>query len=55
MGQWLMGAGLAPDSYVVSQGTCLGRAGRVHMKRDEQHQVWVGGESVTCIQGSVQL
>jgi PhzF family phenazine biosynthesis protein len=55
MGQWLMGAGLAPASYVVSQGTCLGRAGRVHMKRDEQNQVWVGGESVTCIEGSVLL
>ncbi|MDP5115837.1 MAG: PhzF family phenazine biosynthesis protein [Burkholderiaceae bacterium] len=55
MGQWLMGAGLAPDSYVVSQGTCLGRAGRVHMQRDEQNQVWVGGESVTCIEGSVLL
>jgi predicted PhzF superfamily epimerase YddE/YHI9 len=46
---------LAPDSYVVSQGTCLGRAGRVHMQRDEQNQVWVGGESVTCIEGSVLL
>ena len=55
MGQWLMGEGLAPDSYVVSQGTCLGRAGRVHMQRDEQNQVWVGGESVTCIEGSVLL
>ena len=55
MGQWLMGAGLAPDSYVVSQGACLGRAGRVHMQRDEQNQVWVGGESVTCIEGSVLL
>jgi PhzF family phenazine biosynthesis protein len=55
MGQWLIGAGLAPDSYVVSQGTCLGRAGRVHMQRDEQNQVWVGGESVTCIEGSVLL
>jgi len=55
MGQWLIGAGLAPDSYVVSQGTCLDRAGRVHMQRDEQNQVWVGGESVTCIEGSVLL
>jgi len=55
MGQWLMGAGLAPNSYVASQGTCLGRAGRVYVQRDEQNQVWVGGESVTCIQGSVQL
>lgn len=55
MGQWLMGAGLAPSSYVASQGTCLGRAGRVHVHRDEQNQVWVGGESVTCIEGSVKL
>ncbi len=38
-----MGAGLAPSSYVASQGTCLGRAGRVHVRRDEQNQVWVGG------------
>lgn len=55
MGQWLIGAGLAPDSYVASQGTCLARAGRVYVHRDEQNQVWVGGESVTCIQGSVKL
>ena len=55
MGQWLMGAGLAPNSYVASQGACLARAGRVYVHRDEQNQVWVGGESVTCIQGSVKL
>jgi PhzF family phenazine biosynthesis protein len=55
MGQWLIGAGLAPDSYVASQGTCLARAGRVYVHRDAQNQVWVGGESVTCIEGSVQL
>ena len=55
MGQWLMGAGLAPDSYVASQGTCLARAGKVYVHRDEQNQVWVGGESATCIQGSVKI
>jgi len=55
IGQWLIGAGLAPDSYVASQGTCLARAGRVYVHRDEQNQVWVGGESVTCIQGPVKL
>jgi len=55
IGQWLIGAGLAPDSYVASQGTCLARAGRVYVHRDEQNQVWVGGESVTCIEGSVKL
>ena len=55
LGQWLIEAGLAPDSYVASQGACLARAGRVYVHRDAQNQVWVGGESVTCIQGSVQL
>ena len=55
MGQWLMGAGLAPNSYVASQGACLARAGRVYVHRDAQNQVWVGGESVTCTEGSVQL
>jgi PhzF family phenazine biosynthesis protein len=55
MGQWLIAEGLAPESYVASQGTCLGRAGRVHIARDATGQVWVGGESVTCIQGSVQI
>jgi PhzF family phenazine biosynthesis protein len=55
IGQWLIGAGLAPSSYVASQGTCLARAGRVYVHRDAQNQVWVGGESVTCIQGSVTL
>ena len=55
IGQWLIEAGLAPDSYVASQGACLARAGRVYVHRDAQNQVWVGGESVTCIQGSVQL
>ena len=55
IGQWLIEAGLAPNSYVASQGACLARAGRVYVNRDAQNQVWVGGESVTCIQGSVKL
>ena len=55
LGQWLMGAGLAPERYVASQGTVLGRAGRVHIQRDAEGQVWVGGDSVTCISGQVRL
>ena len=38
LAQWLIGAGLAPDAYIASQGTALGRAGRVHVQRDgERH------------------
>jgi PhzF family phenazine biosynthesis protein len=55
LGQWLMGAGLAPARYVASQGTVLDRAGRVSVERDAEGTVWVGGQSVTCITGQVQL
>jgi PhzF family phenazine biosynthesis protein len=53
--QWLIGAGLAPDRYVAAQGTALGRAGRVHVQREADGTIWIGGESSTCIQGSVLL
>ncbi len=55
LAQWLTAEGLAPDRYLAAQGTCLGRAGRVHIERDAESQVWVGGESVTCISGAVTL
>ena len=55
LAQWLIGAGLAPDRYVASQGTALGRAGRVHVQRDAAGDTWIGGASVTCITGTVAL
>ncbi len=55
LAQWLMGEGLAPERYLASQGERLGRAGRVYVERDAQGQVWVGGESVSCISGQVRL
>ncbi|WP_312792535.1 PhzF family phenazine biosynthesis protein [Diaphorobacter nitroreducens] len=54
LAQWLIGAGLAPSRYVASQGTALGRAGRVHVQQDGP-QIWVGGHSVTCVRGEVRL
>jgi PhzF family phenazine biosynthesis protein len=55
LAQWLMADGLAPARYLAAQGECLGRAGRVHVERDAGGQVWVGGASVTCIDGTVNL
>jgi PhzF family phenazine biosynthesis protein len=55
LAQWLIGAGLAPDRYVAAQGTALQREGRVHIERDADGTVWVGGASVTCIDGKVLL
>jgi PhzF family phenazine biosynthesis protein len=55
LAQWLIGAGLAPDRYIASQGTALGRAGRVHVERDAGGTIWIGGASVTCVDGTVRL
>ncbi|MDR6988521.1 PhzF family phenazine biosynthesis protein [Paenarthrobacter nitroguajacolicus] len=52
--QWLMGSGRAPKEYVAAQGTALGRAGRVHVKA-EDGEIWIGGASATCIEGTVLL
>lgn len=55
LAQWLIEAGQLPDSYLASQGTCLGRAGQVHIHRDAAGQVWVGGHSISCVDGTVTL
>ncbi|MDO9195088.1 PhzF family phenazine biosynthesis protein [Rhodoferax sp.] len=55
LAQWLIADGFAPSRYVATQGTCLGRNGQVHVACDATGQVWVGGDSVTCIDGSVAL
>ncbi|RON88308.1 phenazine biosynthesis protein PhzF [Pseudomonas chlororaphis] len=52
--QWLLGAGLAPASYVVSQGLSMGRAGRIQVEQVGD-EIWIGGSVVTCIEGSLTL
>ena len=54
LAQWLIGAGLAPDTYIASQGTALGRAGRVHVTR-AGGDIWIGGDTVTCIEGTIHI
>ncbi len=55
LAQWLIGEGLLPERYLASQGVCIGRAGQVYIRRDATGQVWVGGQSVSCIAGSVTI
>ena len=55
LAQWLIGAGVAPQRYVAAQGTRLGRAGRVHVAQDGAGTTWVGGASVSCVEGQVRL
>ncbi|NQW93482.1 MAG: PhzF family phenazine biosynthesis protein [Polaromonas sp.] len=55
LAQWLMADGSMAAHYTASQGVCMGRAGQVDLQRDPQGRVWVGGQSVTCIDGQVTL
>ena len=52
--QWLLGDGTLASPYVAAQGTAIGRSGRVHVDEADD-EVWVGGNSVTCIDGTVNL
>ncbi len=52
---WLLDSGRARSPYVVSQGTLLGRRGRVHVERDEDGTVWVAGATITCASGEADL
>jgi PhzF family phenazine biosynthesis protein len=51
----LLSAGKASAPYTASQGTVLGRRGRVHVSTDGDGSVWIGGSTRTLISGSVHL
>ena len=52
---WLLAAGHATAPYVASQGTALGRRGRVHITRDPAGTIWVGGSTTTGVTGHAEL
>jgi PhzF family phenazine biosynthesis protein len=52
--QWLIGAKLAPPSYVAAQGAALRRNGRVFVDALGD-DVWIGGDVAPLISGEVDL
>jgi len=55
LAQWLLDTGRVSVPYVASQGTALGRSGRVHIFREAGGQIWVGGGALTCVSGYAEL
>jgi predicted PhzF superfamily epimerase YddE/YHI9 len=55
LAQWLLSSGRATAPYVASQGTALGRSGRVHVAQDPDGTIWVGGRTLTCVAGAVDV
>jgi PhzF family phenazine biosynthesis protein len=55
LAQWLLATGRAQAPYLARQGTVLGRNGQVRITSDPDGAIWVGGSTVTCISGTVDL
>jgi PhzF family phenazine biosynthesis protein len=53
--QWLLGSGRLSAPYIATQGSAIGRAGRVHVDQDEDGTIWVGGSTETVIAGSAEI
>ena len=43
------------SDYVSTQGSVVGRAGKIHVSFEGQDVIRVGGQSVTCISGTIAL
>jgi PhzF family phenazine biosynthesis protein len=54
LAQWLLATGRASAPYVASQGTALGRRGRVHVSSADG-VIWVAGATATRISGLADL
>jgi PhzF family phenazine biosynthesis protein len=52
---WLIRTGRVTAPYVAQQGTALGRAGRIHVSEEADGGIWVGGGTITCVEGTADL
>ena len=55
LAQWLLGSGRLAAPYLATQGSAIGRAGRVHVDRDDEGTIWVGGRTETVLSGTAAL
>jgi PhzF family phenazine biosynthesis protein len=55
LAEWLLRTQRVSAPYLARQGTALGRAGRVRVSQDPDGTIWVGGGTVTCVAGEVEL
>ncbi|WP_422115941.1 PhzF family phenazine biosynthesis protein [Brachybacterium sp. UNK5269] len=51
--QWLLARGPMPAQWTATQGTALDREGRVQVSVDETGTIWVGGDTVLTIEGTI--
>ncbi len=52
--EWLIATGRAQAPFRASQGTAMGRHGRIHITSDEG-KLWVGGRAEVVLSGTAAL
>ncbi|MGL5214281.1 MAG: PhzF family phenazine biosynthesis protein [Aeromonas hydrophila] len=52
LAQWLISTGVMPSRYIASQGSVLGRRGRIRIEKIDT-DIWVGGEVQPGMSGTV--
>ena len=53
--QWLVARGEAPERWTVAQGTVLDREGRLEVQVEADGTIWIGGDTVLTVTGSILL
>ncbi len=53
LAQWSLQTGRVTAPYVAAQGTAIGRRGRIHITQDSDGTIWVGGSTVTLVNGEI--
>lgn len=54
LAHWMYGEGFWHNPIIVAQGTCIGREGRLHIRRDASTgRIWVGGKTIMMIDGTL--
>jgi PhzF family phenazine biosynthesis protein len=53
--QWMLASGRARSPYIASQGTRLGRHGRIRIEQDGDGTLWVGGATETLFSGEAMF
>jgi PhzF family phenazine biosynthesis protein len=48
---WMLREGHVTAPFTVTQGTCLGRTGRIRIDQEENGAIWVGGKTETLFAG----
>lgn len=50
--EWLVASSRASLPYIASQGSRVGRSGRVHVTAGERGEIWIGGRTTTLFAGT---